>query len=113
MQLLLLAGLSVLALTLTSSSLGSRPSRGPIAGQLSDFDARGKVAPTKAQLKAAKSIHGRVSWSSRGTPASIIHYGGYLATGLKAPSAGGGRPQLARRAQAALPAQVGLAPAPR
>ena len=81
-----LAGLSVLALTLTSSSFGvvnlNRPT-----GQLRDFDSRGKVAPTKAQLSAARSIHGRVSWGSLGTPASIIRYHGYLAAGLKAPSA--------------------------
>ena len=56
-------------------------------GQLRDFDSRGKVAPTKAQLSAARSIHGRVSWGSLGTPASIIRYHGYLAAGLKAPSA--------------------------
>jgi hypothetical protein len=83
---LLLAGLSILALTLTSSSFGvvnlNRPT-----GQLRDFDSRGKVAPTKAQLSAARSIHGRVSWGSLGTPASIIRYHGYLAAGIKAPSA--------------------------
>lgn len=85
-RLLVLAGLSVLALTLTSSSFGvvnlNRPT-----GQLRNFDSRGKVAPTKAQLKAALSIHGRVSWATLSTPASIIHYGGYLAAGLKASSA--------------------------
>ena len=84
--LLLTAGLAVLALMVTSSSLGvvnlNRPN-----GQLRDFDSRGKVAPTRAQLRAARSIHGRVSWGPLGTPASIIHYGGYLAAGLKAPSA--------------------------
>jgi extracellular elastinolytic metalloproteinase len=84
--LLLTAGLAVLALTVTSSSLGvvnlNRPN-----GQLRDFDSRGKVAPTRAQLRAARSIHGRVSWGPLGTPASIIHYGGYLAAGVKAPSA--------------------------
>ena len=86
MQLLLLAGLSVLALTLASGGLAVVHIEGQ-SRALSNFDARGKVAPTEAQLKAAKSIRGRVSWSSRGAPASIIHYGGYLATGIKAPSA--------------------------
>jgi extracellular elastinolytic metalloproteinase len=86
LQLLLLAGLSVLALTLASGGLAVVHIEGQ-SRALSNFDARGKVAPTRAQLKAAKSIHGRVSWSSRGAPASIIHYGGYLATGIKAPSA--------------------------
>ncbi|HEX3268718.1 MAG TPA: M36 family metallopeptidase, partial [Gaiellaceae bacterium] len=86
MQLLLLAGLSALALTLTSSGLAVVHIEGRSSG-LPNFDARAKVAPTKAQLKAARSIHGRVSWSSRGAPAPVIHYGGYLATGIKAPSA--------------------------
>src|SRR5262249_4141803 len=36
---------------------------------------------------AARPIPGRVSWGQPGTPASVIHYGGYLATGVKAPSA--------------------------
>src|ERR1044072_3427756 len=84
--LLLTAGLAVLALTVTSSSLGvvnlNRPN-----GQLRDFDSRGKIGPPGAQPRAAGSIHGRVSWGPLGTPASIIHYGGYLAAGLKAPSA--------------------------
>ena len=86
MQLLLLAGLSVLALTLASSALAVVHIEGQSTG-LRDFDARGKVAPTKAQLRAARSIHGRVSWGTLGTPDSIIHYGGYLAAGLRAPSA--------------------------
>jgi hypothetical protein len=76
----------VLALTLTSSSFGVVNLNLP-NGQLRDFDARGKVAPTKAQVRAARSIHGRVSWGTLGTPSSIIHRGGYLATGLRAPSA--------------------------
>ncbi len=54
---------------------------------LRDFDARARVAPTKAQLQAARSVHGRVSWSALGAPASVIRYGGYLAPGIKAPSA--------------------------
>jgi hypothetical protein len=76
----------VLALTLTSSSLGVVNLNLP-NGQLRDFDSRGKVAPSTAQRMAARSIHGRVSWGPLGTPASVIHYGGYLATGIKAPSA--------------------------
>jgi hypothetical protein len=91
MQLLLFAGLSVLALTLASGGLAVVHIEGQSRG-LSNFDARGKVAPTKAQLEAARSIHGQVAWSSRGAPASIIHYGGYLTTGIKAPSAACGRP---------------------
>ena len=85
-MLLPLAGLSVIALTLASSSLAVVHIEGQSAG-LRDFDARAKAAPTAAQLKAARAIHGRVSWSSLGAPASVIHYGGYLATGIKASSA--------------------------
>src|SRR5262245_28575751 len=85
-QLVLLVGLSVLALTLTSRGLAVVHIEGQSTG-LRDFDARAKAAPTAAQLKAARAIHGRVSWGSLGTPASVIRYGGYLATGIKAPSA--------------------------
>jgi hypothetical protein len=85
-RLLVLAGLSLVALTLTSSSFGvvnlNRPD-----GQLRDFDSRGKVAPARAELRAARSIHGRVSWGPLGTPASVIHFDGYLAAGIRAPSA--------------------------
>ncbi|HSB37931.1 MAG TPA: M36 family metallopeptidase [Gaiellaceae bacterium] len=85
-RLLTLAGLSVLALTLASSGLAVVHIEGQRTG-LRDFDARARVAPTKAQLRAARSLHGRVSWSSLGAPASVIHYGGYLASGIRAPSA--------------------------
>jgi hypothetical protein len=82
---LALAGLSVLALTLASSGLAVVHIEGqPTA--LRDFDARASVAPTNAQLQAARTLNGHVSWSTLGTPASVIHYGGYLATGLRAPS---------------------------
>src|SRR5215218_9609067 len=85
-QLLALAGLALLALTLASSGLAVVHIEGRSTG-LRDFDARTRVAPTKAQLQAARSIHGHVSWSTLGAPASVIRYGGYLATGIKAPSA--------------------------
>jgi extracellular elastinolytic metalloproteinase len=84
-SLLALAGLSVLALTLASSGLAVVHIEGqPTA--LRDFDARASVAPTTAQLSAARGVQGHVSWNTLGTPASVIHYGGYLATGLRAPS---------------------------
>ena len=83
-SLLALAGLFVLALTLVSSGLAVVQIQGqPTA--LRDFDARATAAPTNAQLRAARTLHAHVSWSF-GTPASVIHYGGYLATGLRAPS---------------------------
>jgi extracellular elastinolytic metalloproteinase len=84
--LLPLAGLSVIALTLASSGLAVAHIEGQSTG-LRDFDARAKAAPTKAQLQAARSIRGHVSWSRLGAPASVIRYGGYLATGIKARSA--------------------------
>jgi hypothetical protein len=55
-----LAGLSVAALTLTSSGFAVVNLDNHSAG-LRDFDSRGKVAPTKGQLRAAHSIHGHVS----------------------------------------------------
>jgi hypothetical protein len=73
-------------LTLASSGLAVVHIEGQ-STSLRDFDARARVAPTKAQLQAARSVHGHVSWSTLGAPASVIRYGGYLATGIKAPSA--------------------------
>src|SRR5205085_1496177 len=85
-RVLALAGLSVLALTLVSSGFAVVHVEGQRTG-LRDFDARAKITPTKTQLKAARALHAHVSWSRLGTPASVIHYGGYLATGIRARSA--------------------------
>jgi extracellular elastinolytic metalloproteinase len=52
---------------------------------LADLDARtGSVAPTAAQVAAVSSLGAHVRWNRFGTPASLIRYGGYLATGLGA-----------------------------
>ncbi|HKD34595.1 MAG TPA: M36 family metallopeptidase [Gaiellaceae bacterium] len=85
-RLVALAGLSVLALTLAASGLAVVHIDGQSTG-LPDFDARANAAPTTAQLEAARALHGHVSWGQLGAPASVIHYGGYLATGIRAPSA--------------------------
>jgi extracellular elastinolytic metalloproteinase len=96
---LALAGLSALALTLTASGLAVVQIQGQYTG-LRDFDARASVAPTAAQLQAARRLRVHVSWSEFGTPASVIRYGGYLATGVKAPSAAAAaRGWLARHKQ--------------
>jgi extracellular elastinolytic metalloproteinase len=93
------ASLAVLTLVLAPSSFGV-VNLGGHEG-LSDFDARGKVAPTASQLAAARAIHGKVSWSRMGTPAQIFHRGGYLATGLKARgAAAAARSYLAAHKQA-------------
>ncbi len=86
-RLLVLAGLSVLALTLTSSSFGSGQPRHGTTGQLPTSTRAARSRRPRHSSQAARSIHGRVSWGPLGTPASVIHYGGYLAAGLKAPSA--------------------------
>ena len=107
-RLLVLAGLSVLALTLTSE----QPRRGqsqPADGQLRDFDSRGKVAPTKAQLKAARSIHGRVAGTRLERrprhPLRRLSRGRAQGTVCRV-----GRAHLARRAQGGLRAALGQAP---
>jgi hypothetical protein len=83
----LLATLTVLALTLVPSSFGIVDIEGLTTDQLPDYDARATIAPTSAQLTAAKSIQGRITWNTYGTPGSIIRDGGYIATGIKAPTA--------------------------
>ena len=62
----LLAALTVLALTLVPSSFGIVQLDSRTTGRLPDFDARAKIAPTSAQLAAAKSVQGRISWNSYG-----------------------------------------------
>ena len=86
LRLLVLAGLSVIALTLTSSGFAVVNLDSHSTG-LRDFDSRGKVAPTTAQLRAARSNPRSCFVGPAGTPASVIHYGGYLAAGIKAPYA--------------------------
>src|SRR3954454_11555442 len=50
---------------------------------LPDIDARtGAVLPTSAQTQLVTSIGAHATWNRFGTPQSLIHYGGYLATGL-------------------------------
>lgn len=49
---------------------------------VSDFDSRTAwVQPTPQQISIASQL-GTVRWNHFGTPQSLIHYGGYLATGL-------------------------------
>ncbi len=86
-KLLLPAALALLALALTPSSFGIVNLDDGTSDQISDFDARAAAAPTAGQLAAASSVHGKVSWTKFGTPAQVFRRGGYLATGLKAPSA--------------------------
>jgi extracellular elastinolytic metalloproteinase len=55
---------------------------------LGDFDARGgSVAPTAAQQAAVDAMGAEVRWNQFGTPKTLVRHGGYLATGLAAPSA--------------------------
>src|SRR6266540_1693111 len=50
---------------------------------LRDLDARaGSVAPTSAQRTIVSQLGASATWNRFGTPASLIKYGGYLATGL-------------------------------
>jgi extracellular elastinolytic metalloproteinase len=78
---------SVVALISASSGRAVAHIDGVKAHQLPNFDARESVAPSKAQLAAAHALGARVSWNQFGVAGSVIRYGGYLATGLKAPDA--------------------------
>jgi extracellular elastinolytic metalloproteinase len=52
--------------------------------QVTDFDARrGAVAPTRAQRALVRNLGASATWNRFGTPASLIRYGRYLATGVK------------------------------
>src|SRR4051794_3956965 len=57
--------------------------------QPADFDVRdeAKAAPTSAQKAAARGLAARVTWNNYGTPGSIFNQKGWVAKGIKAPTA--------------------------
>ena len=58
-------------------------------GELADFDSRtASVAPSQAQLDAVADLGAVARWTDFGTPESLIRYGGFLASGIQAGSAG-------------------------
>jgi extracellular elastinolytic metalloproteinase len=64
-----------------------------------DLDARvGSVAPTAAQRSTANSLGAHVTWNRFGTPASLIKYGGNLATGLSGTPVNAARNWISSRA---------------
>ena len=70
---------------------------------LGDFDARtGTVAPNSTQLGMVSGLGATGTWNRFGTPASLINYNGYLATGLQGPDAARSH-ELDKREQSALP----------
>src|SRR5262249_3175074 len=107
--LLVLALLAAVLAVLPAAAAGAPGSVDPsLQGDkgkpgLPDLDARhGKRAPTAAQQAAT---HGAsVRWNQFGTPATLIDYGGYLATGLA------GDPVAAARH--GVPAHTGPPPPP-
>src|SRR6187397_2686979 len=59
---------------------------------LNDKDFRGNiVAPSAAQKSAVGALGAHASWNQFGTPASLIKYGGWLATGLSGTPAAAAR----------------------
>jgi extracellular elastinolytic metalloproteinase len=64
-----------------------------------DLDARtGSVAPTATQKNIASNLGAAVQWNRFGTPASLIKYGGYLATGLSGSAVQAARSWLSSKA---------------
>src|SRR5918996_6505388 len=58
--------------------------------QASDVDSRtATLAPTEAQTAAVERLGAEVRWNEFGTPQSLIRYGGFLATNLRADNAAG------------------------
>src|ERR671910_1175255 len=52
------------------------------------FDARsGSVAPSSAQRSVVAQLGAQVRWNRFGTPSSLIKYGGFLTTGIRAEDA--------------------------
>jgi hypothetical protein len=56
-------------------------------GELLDLDTRrARVEPTDAQLEAVADLGATARWTDFGTAQSLIRYGGFLASGIDAPS---------------------------
>ena len=54
---------------------------------LPDIDTRrARIAPKQAQLDAVAQLGAGASWTDFGTARSLIRYGGFLASGIEAPS---------------------------
>src|SRR3954451_23146319 len=89
LRAVLLAAFAALALTIVPSSFGIVYIEGVTTDQLPDFDASDgvQIAPTAAQTRTAASLGASVTWNSYGTPATVFNPRGYVATGIKAPSA--------------------------
>jgi hypothetical protein len=74
--------LAVFALLPAAPALAIANARDTPQG-LPDLDARtGTVLPSAAQTQAVSSLGAHATWNRFGTPQSLIHYGGFLATGL-------------------------------
>src|SRR5438094_8160368 len=68
-----------------STPLGAVEIEGLHSQGASDLDARtGRIAPTSDQLASVAALNAHATWNRFGTPQSLIKYGGYLATGLRA-----------------------------
>jgi extracellular elastinolytic metalloproteinase len=85
----ILVALAALALALPPIGSSYVYIEGVTNDQLPDFDSRDDAAPTADQVALAgtAAVGARITWNSLGTPGSMIRYGGYLATGIHAPSA--------------------------
>src|SRR5262245_12714442 len=79
----LVAALASVALGASASSALAIGDILPNQQAMPDLDARaGSVAPTAAQQQIVSNLGAHATWNQFGTPRSLIHYGGYLATGL-------------------------------
>src|SRR4051812_45616877 len=89
-QVLLRAVLAAAAGTLVFAgpTLGVRAAKPGTHGNLRDFVRSGAVSkPTAAQRAAVRSLHAKATWSSHGTPSTLMRPGGFLtkrATGATA-----------------------------
>lgn len=84
---LFFAVFATFALMLPSASRAFTNVEGVTPEQLADYDSRDVVAPTADQVAAASALNASVDWNQFGSPSSVVRFGGYLATGIRAPDA--------------------------
>jgi len=74
---------AAITLTMVPAPAGAVQQPEPDEAPLPDVDRRvGRILPDAGQVAMARDLGAAVDWNRFGTPASLIRYGGWLATGL-------------------------------
>src|SRR4051794_3512874 len=83
----MIAALSILALTVPAAGQAVVDIEGVTPEQLPNYDSRASVAPSAVQLAAANALGADVGWNRFGVASSVSNGGAFVAKGMQAPDA--------------------------